>query len=120
MSTVISSQTDTGPEAEANDSEMSDVTVLAKRKPKAAKSQRPGPPEVGPASRICYEPREGSGAASLRASGRQLPSDSLLSFRLLSRVQLHLQHLPGGGCEISPPSQLVALPRKGFIPCYAV
>ena len=95
---------------------MWDVIVLARREPKAAKPWSPGPPEVGPASRICDKPGEGWVTALLRAVDRQLPYDSLLSFRLLSRVHLHLQHLLGEGCRISPPSQLDTLPRKGFIP----
>lgn len=97
MGIVISSQTDTGPEAEANDSEMQDVIALARREHKAAKPQTPGPPKVEPAACICCEPREGSEMALLRAITQQLLCDSLLSFRLLSHVQLHLQHLLGEG-----------------------
>lgn len=97
MGIVISSQTDTGPEAEANDSKMQDVIALARREHKAAKPQTPGPPKVEPAACICCELREGSEMALLRAITQQLLCDSLLSFRLLSHVQLHLQHLLGEG-----------------------
>lgn len=108
MGIIISSQTPTDPEAQRCETS-SCWPGQSPELPNPDQHVAKGPSKDGPTSLLCSEPREGLDTALLCAT-------RLLSFRILSCVQLHLQDLPGQSCEISLPSQPEALPRTSFIP----